>query len=108
VIVVVVLLALVAWFGFIAKSGTLVVTVQSDHLLVTVTYRVFLDGALRDEGTLEPGQYVEYTFPLAWMSDSCQSHQASADSTGGGLGPESDSEVVSVCSGTTEHVTLTI
>ncbi len=108
IVIVVILVAVLVWFLVLQKSGTLVVTVQSSHPLTAVTYRIFLDGVLKDQGSLAALASAQYTFPLLWVLDACQNHQASADSTGGGLGQQSDSQVVSVCSGMTEHVTLTI
>ena len=107
IVVVLVVFALIGYF-LLSKSGKIVVTVSSTHLLSDVEFRVFLDGQLKHSGTLSPAQYVQYTFSLTWFTDSCQTHQVSADSTGGLLGPQDDSESVKLCSGTVEQVSLGI
>jgi hypothetical protein len=110
IIIVVVIVVVVALIGFfmISKNGKIVVTVTSTHLVNDVEYRVFLDGQLKYSGTLSPLGSIQYTFDITWLVDSCQTHQVSADSTGGVLGPQSDSESVELCGGTVEQAALLI
>jgi len=109
-VIVVVIVVVVAVIGFlmISKSGKIVVTVSSTHVLNDVEYRVFLDGQLRQSGTLPALQSIQFTFDITWLIDSCRTHEVSADSTGGGLGQQSDSESVELCGGTVEQVALLI
>ncbi len=107
VVALVVVLAVVA-LAALSRSGRIVLSLYSGHLTSTVSYRVFVDGVQRESGTLAAGYYVQYTFSVTWANDACQYHQVAADSVGGGLGQQSDSKTVLLCSGSVEQVSLTV
>ncbi len=109
VIILVVLVAVIA-VAFIAeyRSSTLIVTVTSNHITNTVTFILTVDGRQVDSGTLAPGQSVQDSVALSWWVDNCQSHTAIATSSGGGLGPETDSATGIVCSGVPATADLSV
>lgn len=90
------------------RSSTLNITVASNHITNIVAYIVTVDGTQVDSGVLGPGQGVDLAVPMSWWSDNCKSHSIVATSTGGGLGPETDSATVILCAGTPASVTLSI
>lgn len=106
VVVLVVVVAIVVLAEY--RSSTLLITVTSNHITNSVTYIVTLDGRQVDSGTLAPGQSVQDSEPLIWWGDSCQAHSVVATSTGGGLGPETDSATGIVCSGVPASADLSI
>ncbi len=90
------------------KSASLTVTVSSNHVTNTVTYILDLDGQQVNSGVLSPLQSVQVPVPVTWWGDSCTYHTVSATSTGGGLGPESDSSSGLLCSGQSYTASLSI
>ncbi len=106
IVVLVVVAAIVVVMEY--RSATLVVTVTSNHITNTVTFILSVDGRQVDSGTLTPLQSVQDSVPLTWWVDSCSSHTTSATSSGGGLGPESDSATGITCSGGTYTASLSI
>jgi hypothetical protein len=110
VVVIIVVVAVVAALAIAVeyRSASLVVTVTSNHITNTISYVLDVDGSQVDSGVLTPGQAVQKTVPLAWWIDSCTYHTASATSTGGALGPESDSAAGTVCSGQVYTASLSV
>jgi hypothetical protein len=107
IIVVIVVIALIAALYFFGGQATLKINVNSEHILFSVDYELYIDGELQDSDSLSPGQYMEYTFTLH-PGPSCATYNVFASSTGGGLGGESDSENVRLCNGETKSVDLYI
>ncbi|HEX9340363.1 MAG TPA: hypothetical protein VF992_04230 [Thermoplasmata archaeon] len=64
VLVIVAVALAVVLLGY--HSSTLIVIVGSDHPVYPMTYTVNVDGNIRAEGILEPGQLVRITIPLSW------------------------------------------
>ncbi len=89
-------------------SSTLFITVTSNHISNTVSYILTVDGRQVDSGTLTPGQSVDDAVSLSWWVDNCQVHSATATSTGGGLGPETDTATGIICSGVPASASLSI
>lgn len=104
-IVVVVIVAIVA---LEYRSATLVVTVMSNHITNVVAYILTVDGRQVDSGTLNPGQSVQASVSLAWWVDNCQTHTIVATSSGGALGPETDSAAGIACAGDLLTATLSV
>jgi hypothetical protein len=107
IIVVIVVIALIAVLYFFAGQATLKVRVNSEHILFSVNYELYIDGELKDSDSLSPGYYMEYTFTL-YPGPSCATYNVFASSTGGGFGGESDSANVRLCGGETKSVDLHI
>jgi hypothetical protein len=110
VLIIVVAAVAVAAVAIVAeiRSSHLFVTVTSNHVSNTIAYVLTIDGRQVDSGVLLAGGGAEYSVPLTWFVDDCQSHTVVATSTGGGLGPETDSESGIVCSGVPATVSLSV
>lgn len=107
IIIVIVVIGAFVLFTSFASHATLKVRVHSTHILFTVQYELYIDGSLERSGTISPGYYAEYTLDL-YPGSSCHTYNVYASSTGGGLGAESDSENINLCSGETQEVDLYI
>jgi len=106
VIVIVVILAIL-FFTTLSSHATLKVRILSAHLFNDVNYELFIDGDLEKTGTLTPLQTVEHNIDL-YPGSQCRDYSIYASSTGGELGPMSDTETVNVCAGETKDITLTV
>jgi len=102
VILAVVFLAVVST----GSSATIVITVNSTHILYSVECRIFVGNSQIASGTLDPGHYVSYTHTYHWLSSDPTTVRVSATSTGGGLGSESDYDDITVSNGGTYTVDL--
>jgi hypothetical protein len=107
IVIVIVIIVALALPYLIPKKGTIVVNVNSSHILYSINYRIFIDGTLKDTGSLSAGYYVKYTYSMLFW-DSCHNYNVYGDSTGGGLGATSDSKSITLCNGETRQVDLTL
>jgi len=91
-------------------EATLLVTVQSNHLLFSIDYELFIDDTLEKTGTLSAGSSITYSFDCDFLIGTSSTDQVvvSAFSSGGGFGDESDQKTVILQNGGTSTVTLTI
>ena len=104
VIVVAVVFALLAFY----HAGTVSITITSDHVLNTVDIVVTCDGRVCLQGQLEPLQSSTNDWTVTWFGATCKTVTVVATSTGGGLGPETDSASGSLCGGEHAAVHLTV
>lgn len=91
-------------------SATVIVTIQSDHLLFSVDYSLYLNGVLKATGTLNAGSATTKTITHSFLTGitTTTAVVVLATSTGGGFGDESDQRTLTVANGGTYTVTLTI
>ena len=114
IIAVVVLILLIAAVGgyFLILNGnhaTLTINVQSTHLLADTEVTVYVDG--HDIGTWKVDNLggISITYDYSWsIFDETKIIRIEAISTGGYLGAQSDSSIITVHSGGTNKVTLLI
>lgn len=90
------------------NHATLVVNVTSHQYGNTINYRLFIDGKLKENGSLNPGDSVQFTFSIPIWDNSSRTVNVYADSTGGGFGPTSDAQNVVLEKDTTNTVSLSI
>jgi PKD repeat protein len=107
VVVVVIIVALVgvAVLAYAHDSGTVNITVSSTHLTDTVTVTVSVDGTQVASQSLAPGNSMQVSH-MVYVGSGCQTVTVLATSTGGGLGPQTDSATPTVCAGASVPVTL--
>lgn len=104
-------IAVIVVIAFVAveyRSSDVDITVVSNHITNTVTFTFAFDGRQIDSGVLGPGQKASDRVPLSWWFYDCQPHSFAATSTGGELGPETDSATLVVCSGTSYGTWLSV
>jgi hypothetical protein len=95
---------IVGW-AYYDGSGTMNVTVDSTHLTSTVNVSVYVGGSLVVTEPLAPGGSIHLSHKV-FVGTGCRSVTAVASSTGGGLGPQSDSATRSLCPSGSAGVTL--
>lgn len=107
-VIIAVILAVIffAFPQFSGSTATLNISVNSTHILLSISYNVYVDGSLIDSNTLGPGQYMQYSYTYHWTSSDPTTVTVSATSTGGGFGGESDSKAVTVTDGGTYTINL--
>ena len=110
VVAIVILVIILASSGGVlgGSSATLHINVNSTHLLFSVSYNLYVNGALIDSDTLAAGYYMAITYTYHWASQSSTTITVSATSTGGGFGSQTDSESVLVSNGGSFTVNLYI
>jgi len=110
IVVAMVIVVVVAALGFIAfwHSAFLEVTVGSTHIAFTVAYQLRVDDAIWAQGTLGPLESQITNRSVSWLGGSCKSVIVFAISEGGGLGSQSDEEMVTLCGGSFRQVTLLV
>jgi hypothetical protein len=112
-IAVVVILAIVAAAGyFVVLNGnhaTVDITVQSTHILADTDVTVYVDG--KNIGTWQVSNLrsVHVTYDYSWsLFDDAKIIEVKAISTGGYLGAQGDSEMITVYKGGVNKVTLLV
>lgn len=106
-IVVIVVLVIGAVAFLVLASGTYTITLNSTHVAYTVSVTVTVDGGNSQTLTLGPLQSATISITLYGLTG-CGTHTVSATSTGGGLGPQTDSANPSLCPGHTVGVDLDV
>jgi predicted nucleic acid-binding Zn ribbon protein len=108
IVVIILILAILA----LAPIGTarVIVTVHSDHILNTIHYTVYLNGAERASGNLEAGASFTHDLSVGLGKGIFEKSTVVvlATSTGGGLGSVSDQETVSLGNGESVSITLNV
>ncbi len=89
-------------------SSTIVVHVDSTHLVQTVHYRLYIDGDQRAEGDLAPGQTITWTLQYRFSPISSKSIVVSAMATGGALGDTQDERQLTIADDSTYEITLRV
>jgi hypothetical protein len=105
VLLVVVLLIGAAAYEYSRESGSVNITVDSTHLTQTVSVTVSVDGTQLGTQSLAPGNSLQFSHSV-FVGTGCETVTVLASSTGGGLGPESDSQTPTLCPGASVAVTL--
>jgi len=106
VIVVIVVLAAIS-FAFLRSTADLRVNVFSTHLL-TISYTLSVGEKLVESGTLDFGQYLNYSATYHWWFSDNATLEISATSTGGLLGSITDTGTVEMVNGGSYTVNLFI
>jgi hypothetical protein len=91
------------------NHATLEINVQSSHILADTDVTVYVDG--KDIGTWRIGNLegLKITYNYTWsIFDNAKVIQIKAISTGGYLGAQGDSKLITVHSGDNNKVTLLI
>lgn len=91
----------------IPNTCTLVITLESYHVLFSVDYKLYVDGKLVRQGNLPALHYVTFTMPFTFWGDS-KSIVIYATATGGGFGQTSDSRNIVVQPNNVHNVNLLI
>lgn len=105
VVIVAIIIGLAVGLSLASSHATLKVKIISGHFFSTVSYELYIDGALQKTGTLAPGQNAEYTFDM-YPGWECRNYNVVVTYTGGGFGSQSDTEDVRLCAGETKVVTI--
>jgi uncharacterized iron-regulated membrane protein len=91
-------------------SAQVIVTIHSTHLLLGVTYNLFLNSDLRAVGDISAHSSVIQTITLVFPSNQTGLYKAVilATSNGGGFGDKSNQAIITPVSGGTYPVTLNV
>ena len=107
VVIVVIILIGVGFYAFAGNSANVEINVYSTHVLADTDVTVYVDD--KEIGTYHidnlSGVSLTYTMRFSGFDDS-KIITVKAISTGGYLGSQSDSELVTVYAGKTAHVSL--
>jgi predicted nucleic acid-binding Zn ribbon protein len=105
----IVVILLVLAFAPIA-TARVIVTVHSDHSVYTISYKVYINGEPKAEGSLAAGASRTHTIDVQLGTGifSESTVVVMASSTGGGWGATSDQTTLKLSYGDSEAVTLRI
>jgi hypothetical protein len=92
------------------QSASIVVTIQSSHILNAVNYDLYLNGVSVATGSIAAGSSVSQVLTsqfTIWQSGN-YNVVVLATSTGGGLGATSDQQTITLSSGGSYPITLNV
>jgi predicted nucleic acid-binding Zn ribbon protein len=108
VVIIILILAILALAPI--ATARVIVTVHSDHSIYTVSYKVYINGEPKAEGSLEAGasrtHAINVQLGTGIFSESTVVIMAS--STGGGFGAESDQQTFLMVNGESVSLTLNV
>jgi len=110
VIVIIILAILAVSWTVPMQSASIVVTIQSSHILNAVNYDLYLNGVSVATGSIAAGSSVSQVLTsqfTIWQSGN-YNVVVLATSTGGGLGATSDQQTITLSSGGSYPITLNV
>lgn len=91
----------------INKTGTVIVEVNSNHVMFSADYTLYIDGQATNQFTLSPLQGYKFTKSITLpVGANSKEIKVEVRSTGGGLGGDYDSKTVTVYANNTSTVKL--
>ncbi|KQM09898.1 hypothetical protein AOA81_06605 [Methanomassiliicoccales archaeon RumEn M2] len=88
-------------------TSTIVVRVESTHILYAADYELFIDGDSIDKFRIGPGMYYEGTYKFGFLiTEPDRNVVVRVVSTGGGLGMQTDSAIILIGTGANYNLTL--
>jgi hypothetical protein len=106
VIGIVILAAFFLLFPFF--TSTLIVNVHSEHIVNTVHYRLYINGAQQAEGDLAAGDTMIWTLYHRFSLLDSSTITVSVMATGGALGDTQDAKQLTIADGSTYEITLNV
>ena len=93
-------------FAFLRSGADLQINGYSTHLIASVGCTLTIDDEVVQSGTLEPGEFLNYTSTYHWWLSHNATVVISAISMGGLLGSMTDTEILQILDGGTYTVNL--